>query len=117
MGALSYLRKLPVGCVKLDGDLVAELGTSPVAGTVLRSVLDLARGLGIRTIAESVESDLQLAELVRLGCDRAHGRHLGSPVPAESVPTLVGELDRSNRSAWAPGVPLVSSTTSGNGTN
>lgn len=117
VGALRYLRGLPVSHLKLDPSLVADLGGSPVSGAVLRSVLDLARSLGFTTVAEAVESDLQLAELVRLGCDRAYGAHLAAAVTADELPATVARIDRDNRSAWAPGVPLVGTTVTGNGAN
>jgi diguanylate cyclase (GGDEF)-like protein len=86
--ALSYLRRLPIDTLKLDRRFLAELASADVA--VLTAILDLARTLGLETIAEGVETVEQLDVLRRLGCDLAQGYYLARPMGAADVP---GHLD------------------------
>lgn len=76
----SYLCRLPIDLIKLDGSLVSELGTSERAVTVLDGVIDVAHRLGNQVVAERVESPLQVLALRRLGCDLIQGHAVGYPV-------------------------------------
>jgi PAS domain S-box-containing protein len=70
---LSYLSRYPLDLVKIDRSLVAGLGTDPERGAVVASLVSLAHGLGVRCLAEGVETTDQLTALRRLGCDLAQG--------------------------------------------
>lgn len=70
---LSYLSRYPLDLVKIDRSLVAGLGNDPERGAVVASLVSLAHGLGVRCLAEGVETTDQLTALRRLGCDLAQG--------------------------------------------
>ncbi|MCW2542228.1 MAG: GGDEF-domain containing protein [Frankiales bacterium] len=65
----------------------------PRASALVGSIIALAHSLGLRTVAEGVETDVALAELTRLGCDEAQGYYLSRPVPAAELEYW---LDRRN---------------------
>jgi len=85
--SLAALVGLPLDALKIDGSFVAGLDTA--GGEVLvQAVIDLARSLGLRTVAEGVEEPWQLESLRALGCDGAQGYLLGrpaAPAPATDV--------------------------------
>jgi diguanylate cyclase (GGDEF)-like protein len=87
--SLARLRHLPVSELKVDRTFVAELEHDD---RVTRIVLDLARGLGLRTVAEGVETEAQLAALRVLGCDAAQGYLLGRPVPEAELGRALAAL-------------------------
>ncbi len=80
--SLSYLRRFPVDQVKVDRGFVAGLGREADDAAIVAAVVNLAATLGLRSIAEGVETTGQLEELRRLGCDLAQG-YLISPPLAE----------------------------------
>ncbi len=89
--SLAYLRHLPVDLLKIDRTFVAGLGQYREETAIVTAVLALARSLGIKVVAEGVETAEQLTELSRLGCDMAQGFHLARPVPeAEAITFLAG---------------------------
>ncbi|MGH9178640.1 MAG: putative bifunctional diguanylate cyclase/phosphodiesterase [Acidimicrobiales bacterium] len=80
--SLSYLKQFPVDAVKIDRSFVSGLGTDPNDHAIVNAVLSLAHALSLEAVAEGVETDRQLHELRRLGCDGAQGFLLGHPEPA-----------------------------------
>jgi diguanylate cyclase (GGDEF)-like protein len=80
--SLSYLQSYPITCIKIDRSFVQKLGTSSSANSIVRAIISLAQALGMRTVAEGVETEGQLKELVQLGCKEAQGFLLGRPLPA-----------------------------------
>jgi diguanylate cyclase (GGDEF)-like protein len=87
--SLASLHDFPIDVFKLDrsfiaADLTSERGRALMA--VTHAVLQLARNIGVRVIAEGVETAQQLAVLQSLRCDMAQGYFLGRPMPAEQVP-------------------------------
>ncbi|MHB8508115.1 MAG: EAL domain-containing protein [Candidatus Dormibacteria bacterium] len=88
--SLMYLRQFPVQQVKLDRFFVSGLGRNPDDTTIVRAVIELAHALGIKALAEGVETPGQLAALREMGCDLAQG-YLWSPaVPALTLPLVIG---------------------------
>ncbi len=81
MSSFGYLKNLPVDLVKIDGEFVRGVATEHVNRAIVRAIQSLARTLGIRTVAESVESADDLEVLQELGVDYVQGFHLGRPVP------------------------------------
>jgi diguanylate cyclase (GGDEF)-like protein/PAS domain S-box-containing protein len=79
--SFNQLRTLPVSFVKIDGEHVRAAAHDPESRMLLRVIVEVASGLGIKTVAEHVE-DEETLELVRdLGADYAQGFHLGAPEP------------------------------------
>ncbi|MDT3441109.1 EAL domain-containing protein [Pseudofrankia sp. BMG5.37] len=88
---LAYLSgDFPVDVLKLDRFFVSRLECNDVARKIVRSTVDLAHDLGLRVVAEGVETERGLALLRDFGCDLAQGFFVGEPGPAEHVtPRLI----------------------------
>ena len=71
--SLAYLSELPLDLLKIDRGLVAEIGTSERARTVVRAVTSLAHELGLKVLVEGIESTAQLALACEWGCDLYQG--------------------------------------------
>jgi diguanylate cyclase (GGDEF)-like protein len=83
------LSELPVHILKIDTTLVSQLGRDG-DGDPVSDAVELGHALGLRVIAEGVETDVQLAQLRRLGCDGAQGYLFSQPMPEEGVYSLLG---------------------------
>jgi diguanylate cyclase (GGDEF)-like protein len=81
--SFGYLAEVTVSKVKIDGSLVAALGLggdAPArAQSILRGVIAMARELGLRVVAEGIETEAQLLLLRQLGCNEVQGWHVGRP--------------------------------------
>jgi diguanylate cyclase (GGDEF)-like protein len=80
-GGFYYLKYLPCQYLKIDGEFIRTLPSSPVDQVFVRAMVELAHGLGKQTIAEFVEDEETLQLLVELGIDYAQGYHIGRPAP------------------------------------
>jgi diguanylate cyclase (GGDEF)-like protein len=83
--SLANLRQLPVQSIKIDRSFVGTMMSDPDDRIVVQSVADLARSLGLRTIAEGVETLDCLEELRRIGCGAAQGYLIARPMPSRDV--------------------------------
>ena len=83
--SLSYLRRLPVDSLKIDRSFVRGLGSEADDDSIVTSVIDLARSLGVSVVAEGVETEEQLAGLRARGCDTMQGFLFARPGPAAAV--------------------------------
>jgi diguanylate cyclase (GGDEF)-like protein/PAS domain S-box-containing protein len=93
--SLAYLTRLPVDYLKIDRVFVEGLDRDlEKSDTVVAAVIGLAKRLGIKTIAEGVETETQAAALRRLGCDLAQGFLYARPMPHEDF------LDRIAAGRW-----------------
>lgn len=83
--SLSRLRALPVDKVKIDRSFIARLGQETGADTIVRAIVTLGHGLGLRVTAEGVENEAQFRLLYSAGCDSAQGFLVGRPVHAKAL--------------------------------
>jgi len=83
--SLSRLARLPVSEVKVDRQFVMGMTQDHSNAVIVRSTIDLARGLGLRVVAEGVEDDAALSALAELHCDAVQGYLLCRPVPAADL--------------------------------
>jgi diguanylate cyclase (GGDEF)-like protein/PAS domain S-box-containing protein len=81
--SMSYLKRFPVQALKVDRTFVDGLGRDSEDTVICTAVVSLAHALGLRAVAEGVETAEQLAELRTLGCELAQGFLFGRPAPAE----------------------------------
>jgi EAL domain-containing protein (putative c-di-GMP-specific phosphodiesterase class I) len=81
--SLGYLQRLPVDAVKIDKSFVKDMLTNADSAVIVRSIITLAHDLGIKVVAEGVESQEMWDHLKDLGCDVAQGYFIGKPMPAE----------------------------------
>ncbi|MCX2726965.1 EAL domain-containing protein [Thermomicrobium sp. 4228-Ro] len=79
------LRSLPFDFLKIDGNLIVDLASDGVNRSIVRAIVELARALGARTIAEWVEQEDLLPLLGDLGVDEAQGYAIGSPQPLDAL--------------------------------
>ncbi len=89
--SLSYLKRFPVDVLKIDRSFVDGLGDDPEDSAIVRAIVSLSGALNLTTVAEGVETDLQLQNLIDLDCRFAQGYYLARPAPAADLDDL---LDR-----------------------
>jgi diguanylate cyclase (GGDEF)-like protein len=92
--SLAYLRRLPVTEIKIDKSFVLRMDVDDEDATIVRSTIELAHGLGLRVIAEGVETAETWQRLADLGCDAAQGYFLSRPHPAAVVTDWLSARDR-----------------------
>lgn len=83
--SLAYLKRLPLGQLKIDQSFVADVMTNAVAGAIARTIIRLGRSLNIDVIAEGVETDAQKHWLAAAGCLSFQGFYLGRPDTADAL--------------------------------
>ncbi|MDF2177039.1 EAL domain-containing protein [Aliiglaciecola sp. CAU 1673] len=79
--SLNYLARLPIDIVKLDKSLLQGLETSKQAQAMMRNLLAMAHELGMKVVAEGVETKMELALLQSMGCDEVQGYIYSRPLP------------------------------------
>ena len=87
----SQLSRLPLDSVKLDRSLIADLGKQETGTAMVRTLLTIAHGLGLQSVAEGVEDEEQLKELRDAGCSGAFGYLFSQPVDAAAMDKLFEE--------------------------
>jgi diguanylate cyclase (GGDEF)-like protein len=87
--SLSYLERFPVDYVKIDDSFVGKLGDDAGATALISGMIRLAHSLGLKVIAEGVETEDQLKRLQGLGCDLAQGHYFSEAIPGEAVGPLL----------------------------
>jgi PAS domain S-box-containing protein len=83
--SLSYLSQLPISELKIDRSFVRELDLASKSTAVVTAIIALARALGLRVVAEGVETDRQLRVLERLGCTMMQGFKFSRALPAAEL--------------------------------
>ena len=83
--SLSYLRQLPVHALKIDRSFITDLMEEPDSEAIVRSIIDLARNLGLETVAEGVEDERVCDRLLSFGCDYVQGFAIARPMPARDM--------------------------------
>jgi diguanylate cyclase (GGDEF)-like protein/PAS domain S-box-containing protein len=97
MSSFGYLRKLPVSHVKIDGSFVQKIASNEVDRAMVASLHQIVKVMGLRTVAERVESLDTLEQLRAIGVDYAQGYAIERPRPLEEV--LLGEQERARLAA------------------
>lgn len=98
--SLMYLKRLPANELKIDRGFVRDLEHDSDDAAIVSAIVALGQALGLRIVAEGVETDKQQAFLTRLGCDSLQGYLLGQPVPAEQ---FMGKLQAMRQASTAAG--------------
>lgn len=83
--SLSYLQQFPVDTIKIDRSFVEHMGKGEEPPVIVRSIVTMAQDLGKMVVAEGAETDQQVEELRRMGCDYAQGFKFGRPMTAEDT--------------------------------
>jgi diguanylate cyclase (GGDEF)-like protein len=92
--SLSYLQDLPVREVKIDMSFVTNVLENPRDRVIVRSTIELAHHLGLRSTAEGIESDAAQQWLRLAGCDQGQGFHIAPPMPAEEITQWLSDAAR-----------------------
>jgi diguanylate cyclase (GGDEF)-like protein len=85
LSSLSYLRQLPVTTLKIDGSFVRDILKDTRSESMVQAIAQLARGMGIATVAEYVETDELRHRIAALGVDYGQGFAIGRPTPLQEV--------------------------------
>lgn len=83
--SMAYLQSLPVAKIKIDKTFVMNMGSGEGNEAIVRSTIDLAHNLGLKAVAEGVETEKSWTKLKELGCDLAQGYYMSKPLPAEEL--------------------------------
>jgi diguanylate cyclase (GGDEF)-like protein/PAS domain S-box-containing protein len=88
--SLTYLQRFPLDILKVDRSFVEELGVSVEGEEIVSAVINLAHALGLKVVAEGVETTLQLEVLQSFECDLAQGYLFSKPLPAQEIAASFG---------------------------
>ena len=98
--SLAYLTTLPISELKIDRSFVRELGITPQSSAVVTAIIALARSLGLRVVAEGVETLRQLEVLHRLGCVVMQGFLFSRAVPPEELQRWLEQTVLPRKAPW-----------------
>jgi diguanylate cyclase (GGDEF)-like protein len=87
--SLSYLRRFPVDKIKIDRSFVSHLGKRPESSAIVQAIVDMADALGLKVIAEGVETADQVDRLTKAGCGHFQGFYYSKPVDAPMIAELI----------------------------
>lgn len=92
--SLTHLLDFPVDTIKIDKSFVAGIEGGTRNGAIVEALIAIASRLGMRIVAEGIESEGQARRLAGMGCRLGQGYHFSRPMPAEAVPAFVGSFSR-----------------------
>jgi len=98
--SLAYLTTLPISELKIDRSFVRDLGVTPQSSAVVTAIIALARSLGLRVIAEGVETLRQMDVLHRLGCGVMQGFLFSRAVPSEDLQRWLEQTVLPRKAPW-----------------
>lgn len=100
--SLTFLTRIAVDELKVDRTFVRKMADSAEAAAIVRTTVELGRELGLRVVAEGVETADQRTALATLGCTAAQGFHFFRPMPAESVVGVLRSLAANSQARVLP---------------
>ncbi len=98
--SLAYLTTLPISELKIDRSFVRDLGITPQSSAVVTAIIALARSLGLRVIAEGVETLRQMEVLHRLGCGVMQGYMFSKPIAADDLESWLEQTVLPRKAPW-----------------
>ena len=109
--SLSYLRRFPMDTLKIDRSFVSGLKANPENREIIRTIIGLARNLGMNVVAEGTETAEEISYLKTLDCEFAQGYYYSKPVDSASATVLLAK-GHSLHTEKAISATIVSATTS-----
>ena len=100
--SLMYLKRLPANELKIDRGFVRDLEHDSDDAAIVSAIVALGQALGLRIVAEGVETDMQQSFLTTLGCDALQGFLLGEPRPAEQFMVDIHRAEHTSHSKLTP---------------
>lgn len=97
--SLNMLNRMPLDLLKLDIKFIQSETVKPINQEILRFIMELARWMNLRVVAEGVETREQLERLREIGCDYAQGYYFAKPMPCSEFETLLKEHSIANKKA------------------
>jgi EAL domain-containing protein (putative c-di-GMP-specific phosphodiesterase class I) len=107
--SLSRLNKLPIDEVKIDQSFVCQIEHGEAGRTIVQASIAMAHGLGLRVVAEGIETQRQLTMLRAMGCDDGQGYYFGRPSSPEQLTALLGAWE-SKKDATIASLPRQADT-------
>ncbi len=101
--SLAYLTNMPISELKIDRSFVRELGLAPKSSDIVTAIIALARSLGLRVVAEGVETLRQMEVLHRLGCRLMQGFLFSRPLPPEEIEAWREQTILTRKASWIVG--------------
>lgn len=89
--SLAYLKRFPIQTLKIDKSFIKNIDETSEDREIVRTIIALARTLGLVTVAEGVENEKQLALVREMGCDEAQGFVIARPMPASQLEKFLGD--------------------------
>jgi diguanylate cyclase (GGDEF)-like protein len=89
--SLAYLKRLSVDELKIDKSFVMGMAADPSDAVIIRSTIDLGHNMGLKVVAEGVETESALKQLRAMGCDLAQGYLMSRPIPATELTRWMSE--------------------------
>jgi diguanylate cyclase (GGDEF)-like protein/PAS domain S-box-containing protein len=89
--SLSYLKRFATDTLKIDQSFVRDITTDPDDALIARTIIGMAHNLGMKVVAEGVETEAQIAFLARNGCDEMQGYYYSKPLPVDVYTALLEE--------------------------
>lgn len=87
--SLAYLMQFPISSLKIDKSFIRNLSAEPKALSIAKAIVSMAHGIGVKTVAEGVETWEQLAFLRDMGCDQIQGYIFSRPLPENEMANLI----------------------------
>ncbi|WP_215144678.1 GGDEF and EAL domain-containing protein [Exiguobacterium qingdaonense] len=97
--AFVYLKHYPIHEIKIDRQFIQVTENDPTGNVIVESIVDLARGLNLKTVCEGVETLEQWNALRELGCDEMQGYYFSKPLPLEELEAWISDYTTQTRDA------------------
>jgi EAL domain-containing protein (putative c-di-GMP-specific phosphodiesterase class I) len=111
--SLSYLKRLPIGEIKIDRSFVMNMEENANDAMIVRATVDLGRNLGLRVVAEGVETQGAWDQLAEQHCDIAQGYFLCRPMPAQEFTNWIAAREPARDQAAGPADETAPGETTG----
>lgn len=104
--SLAYLKRLPFHKLKIDRSFVRDMVQEPSAGAIVKAIISLGTALDMGVVAKGVETEAQLAFLMRQNCDGVQGFYFCRPLPADAFAAWWSEYRRKSGAITSPNTPI-----------